>query len=179
MPRVPPPPTPTLLGPNVHRVFQNILKIISDCAPFYKKTSIPLCNSSGKLGLFSDTEFKCAGIDCQLLPPRKFSPVVNFPVDTGKTSMADMEQLISDSTSYSLLDTILHYALFLGAIFQLVCIFAVIFVPPRQDEKVSIFLLTSLNLCETFKWATERNRFNLPCMQACCLLRSNIPYNCH
>ena len=59
-----------------------------------------------------------------------------------------MEQLISDSTSYSLLDTILHYALFLGAIFQLVCIFAVIFVPPRQDEKVSIFLLRSLKLCD-------------------------------
>ena len=60
--------------------------------------------------------------------------------------MADMEQLIPESTSSSLLDTILHYALFLGAIFQLVCIFAVIFVPPRQDEKVSILLLTSLKL---------------------------------
>ncbi len=49
-----------------------------------------------------------------------------------------MEQLITPDTSgYALLDTVLHYALFLGAIFQLVCIFAVIFVPPKQDEKVS------------------------------------------
>ena len=61
--------------------------------------------------------------------------------------MADMEQLVNpDSTGYSLIDTILHYALFLGAIFQLVCIFAVIFVPPKQDEKVSIGLFNAFKL---------------------------------
>ena len=36
-------------------------------------------------------------------------------------------------------DTFLHYGLFLGAIFQLVCIFAVVVIPQREDDKVSCF----------------------------------------
>ena len=48
-----------------------------------------------------------------------------------------------DSTGNGVLDTFLHYGLFLGAIFQLVCIFAVIFVPSKGDEdKVCCFCVS-------------------------------------
>lgn len=48
-----------------------------------------------------------------------------------------MEQELVDSSGNWLLDTMLHYGLFLGAIFQLVCIFAVILVPSKEEEPVS------------------------------------------
>ena len=35
------------------------------------------------------------------------------------------------------LETFLHYGLFLGAIFQIACIFAVIFIPYSENEEVS------------------------------------------
>ncbi|XP_074645650.1 uncharacterized protein LOC141901945 [Tubulanus polymorphus] len=40
-----------------------------------------------------------------------------------------------DATGNAIFDTFLHYALFLGAIFQLVCIFAVVFIPQSDDEQ--------------------------------------------
>ena len=46
----------------------------------------------------------------------------------------DLVDLV-DSTGNGILDTFLHYGLFLGAIFQLMCIFAVIFVPSKGEEE--------------------------------------------
>lgn len=37
-------------------------------------------------------------------------------------------------------ETVLHYGLLLGAVFQLVCIFAVIFIPQSQNDQVNIML---------------------------------------
>ena len=36
----------------------------------------------------------------------------------------------------SLLDTFLQYGLFLGAMFQLVCVFAVVIIPQTKQEEV-------------------------------------------
>lgn len=41
-------------------------------------------------------------------------------------------------TETDIFDEVLKYGLFLGAIFQLVCIGAVIFVPSRDDKRVGI-----------------------------------------
>lgn len=38
----------------------------------------------------------------------------------------------------TLLDNFLYYGLFAGAIFQLVCIFAVVFVPQSENEEVNV-----------------------------------------
>lgn len=46
----------------------------------------------------------------------------------------DVQQLI-DSSGNSLFDQILHLSLIVGAVFQLVCIFAVVFLPPTSEEK--------------------------------------------
>jgi len=43
-----------------------------------------------------------------------------------------MEDLV-DSTGSAILDTLVQYGLFIGAIFQLVCILAVIFLPPTNE----------------------------------------------
>ncbi len=43
-----------------------------------------------------------------------------------------MEQL----TELTLVDTVLHFSLFLGALLQLICIFAVVFVPTKKEDKV-------------------------------------------
>ncbi len=45
-----------------------------------------------------------------------------------------MESLIQLS-EHGLFDNVLHYALLLGAIFQLLCILAVIVVPPRERDE--------------------------------------------
>ena len=45
-----------------------------------------------------------------------------------------MDSLIKLS-EHGVFDTVLHYALLLGAIFQLVCILAVILVPPRERDE--------------------------------------------
>ena len=37
----------------------------------------------------------------------------------------------------TLLDNVLYYGLFVGAIFQLICIFAVVFIPQSENEDVS------------------------------------------
>ena len=50
-----------------------------------------------------------------------------------------MEEELVDSTGYPLLDAIIHYGLFVGAVFQLICIFAVIFVPKMEHEQVCGF----------------------------------------
>ena len=42
-------------------------------------------------------------------------------------------------TETDLFDEVLKYGLFLGAIFQLVCIGAVILIPARDDKRVSLF----------------------------------------
>ena len=44
-----------------------------------------------------------------------------------------------DSSSSTLIDGFLQIGLFLGAIFQLICIFSVIFVPQKKDEIVRFF----------------------------------------
>ena len=41
-----------------------------------------------------------------------------------------------DSSGSGVFDNILHFSLFVGAIFQLVCIFSVIFLPSTSEEKV-------------------------------------------
>ena len=48
-----------------------------------------------------------------------------------------MSSNLVDSAGSDVLDTLLHYGLFVGAIFQLVCIFAVILVPAKEEEPVS------------------------------------------
>ena len=97
--------------------------------------------------------------------------------------MADMEQLIHpDSTGSSLLDTILHYALFLGAILQLVCIFAVIFVPPRQDEKVSIFLLVFKVVKHPIVQQSETDSICIACWHVVCskgIYHTQLPLKTH
>lgn len=62
-------------------------------------------------------------------------------------TMADIDELV-DSTGSSFLDTVLHYGLFLGAIFQLVCIFAVIFVPQSEEEKVINHVLLTCQMSD-------------------------------
>jgi len=47
--------------------------------------------------------------------------------------MADVVDVI-DSTGYSVFDNILKACLYLGAAFQLICIFSVIILPERSDE---------------------------------------------
>ena len=47
------------------------------------------------------------------------------------------ETLVDSIPKDGLFDILLHYGLFLGALFQLVCIFAVTFVPASDDENVS------------------------------------------
>ena len=46
----------------------------------------------------------------------------------------------------SLLDTVLKYGLFLGAVFQLICIFAVIFIPSNIEEVCIVYILMVLVL---------------------------------
>ena len=48
---------------------------------------------------------------------------------------ADSMDSLIQLSEYGLFDTIIHYALLLGAIFQLVCILAVIVVPPRERDE--------------------------------------------
>ena len=52
--------------------------------------------------------------------------------------MSDSESLddLIDSTVSSLFDWVLKISLFIGAIFQLVCIFAVILLPSRTSDNV-------------------------------------------
>ena len=57
------------------------------------------------------------------------------------------ETLVDSIPKDGLFDILLHYGLFLGALFQLVCIFAVTFVPARDDENVSSWLALPLCLC--------------------------------
>ena len=59
-----------------------------------------------------------------------------------------MDTDLVDSSGNGLLDTLLHYGLFMGAIFQLICIFAVILVPSKDDEPVRFFK----NLTAFFCW---------------------------
>ena len=40
----------------------------------------------------------------------------------------------------TLLDNILYYGLFVGALFQLICIFSVVFIPQSENEDVSPYL---------------------------------------
>ena len=40
----------------------------------------------------------------------------------------------------TLLDNILYYGLFVGALFQLICIFSVVFIPQSENEDVSSYL---------------------------------------
>jgi len=47
-----------------------------------------------------------------------------------------MDEELVDSTGYPILDAVIHYGLFIGAVFQLICIFAVIFVPKMDHEPV-------------------------------------------
>jgi len=47
--------------------------------------------------------------------------------------MADVVDVI-DSTGSSLFDSILTACLYLGAAFQLICIFSVIILPEREDQ---------------------------------------------
>jgi len=47
--------------------------------------------------------------------------------------MADVVDVI-DSTGSTLFDNILTACLYLGAAFQLICIFSVIILPEREDE---------------------------------------------
>ena len=49
--------------------------------------------------------------------------------------MADLESLV-DSTDNSFFDMLLKYGLFAGAIFQIICIFSVVFIPSSEEEKV-------------------------------------------
>lgn len=51
--------------------------------------------------------------------------------------MSELDELI-DSSGYGLFDTVLHYGLLLGAVFQLACILAVIFLPVSKDEVVQV-----------------------------------------
>jgi len=46
-----------------------------------------------------------------------------------------MAELSPESLGSHILDSILQYGLFIGAIFQLVCIFAVVLVPHKEDDK--------------------------------------------
>ena len=50
-------------------------------------------------------------------------------------SVGDLNELI-DSTGSPLLDKFMHIGLFVGAIFQLICIFALVFLPAKTDEMV-------------------------------------------
>ena len=43
-----------------------------------------------------------------------------------------------DSTGNSWLDSFIHYGLIFGAIFQLICIFAVVLIPQTDEEKVCL-----------------------------------------
>lgn len=53
-------------------------------------------------------------------------------------------------TETTLFDEVLKYGLFLGAIFQIVCIAAVIFVPSKDDRRVSQpFVFITLNIFHT------------------------------
>ena len=45
-----------------------------------------------------------------------------------------------DSTGSTLLDMVLQYGLFIGAIFQIVCIFAVVLIPQNEEEQVQYLL---------------------------------------
>ena len=56
-----------------------------------------------------------------------------------ETETDPLEELV-DSTGNDILDVLLKYGLYLGAIFQLICIFAVIFVPATDNEKVNNIL---------------------------------------
>ena len=47
------------------------------------------------------------------------------------------ETLLDSIPKDGLFDMLLHYGLLLGALFQLVCIFAVVFVPTSEEERVS------------------------------------------
>jgi len=51
--------------------------------------------------------------------------------------MAEVDELdqLLESTGNSLLDRAVHIGLLIGAVFQLVCIFAVIFIPVSADDK--------------------------------------------
>ena len=50
-------------------------------------------------------------------------------------------------TETTMFDEVLKYGLFLGAIFQIVCIAAVIFVPSKDDRKVSFYAEGPVNFC--------------------------------
>ena len=56
--------------------------------------------------------------------------------------MADLEDLdvLSDSSGNSLFDTVLQIGLFLGAIFQMICIFSVILIPQKVKTLECIYL---------------------------------------
>ncbi|KAK2194229.1 hypothetical protein NP493_1g03023 [Ridgeia piscesae] len=45
------------------------------------------------------------------------------------------ETLLDSIPKDGLFDMLLHYGLLLGALFQLVCIFAVVFVPTSEEER--------------------------------------------
>jgi len=47
--------------------------------------------------------------------------------------MADVVDIV-DSTGSSLFDNFLTVCLYLGAVFQLICIFSVIILPEREDQ---------------------------------------------
>lgn len=46
----------------------------------------------------------------------------------------ELTELI-DPSEYTFFDSILHYSLFVGAIFQLFCIFAVVFYTPSENVR--------------------------------------------
>ena len=48
--------------------------------------------------------------------------------------MADVDDLLLDSTGSTTFDNILTACLYLGAVFQLICIFSVIVLPEREDQ---------------------------------------------
>ena len=55
----------------------------------------------------------------------------------GERKMADSIEDLVDSSGNAVIDTILQYGLFVGAIFQIMCIFAVILLPSKDNPKVN------------------------------------------
>ena len=50
-------------------------------------------------------------------------------------STTDIPEGLEELFQQTWFDHFLHYALFLGAIFQLVCIAAIVIIPPKSDEE--------------------------------------------
>ena len=59
-----------------------------------------------------------------------------------------------------LFDDLLRYGLYLGAIFQLVAIAAIIFVPPKSDDTADLDVDTRSNGKETSDVATEKEHLD-------------------